>query len=252
MGRRKFFEPVDYNRIIREVMASFDPPYCPQEDIIKEFAKQGVYGKSYLRCKSCGKGWTSAFGWVVIDLRRQKTGKFFKQGCENCAAKTGPFFPKEIFEAMVEIALWKYEYFYYSKEPGDRKPGDGSPPELDIDDLPENEGGPHKVSLCDRCIFKRRRCWEHQIQPRVDNDGYINEDEKEKLLEKHLKHGADDNVPGLNIDHAKKQRKKRRRKRGGRKSRAKREEEQAKGTEAEQNDGNKGQNVTPSRNDNEP
>ncbi|CAH1778824.1 unnamed protein product [Owenia fusiformis] len=187
---------VNYNYIIQIVMEykEYDP-----KKIIKRCSRQGVFGEALFRCKKCRKGWKSAFGWAVIDLKRQKVAKFFKQGCLRCMPKlqynAGPFFTVIVFIGMVLKALLQYEYYIQRKQPNEPDGSDdGEEHEPNDDSTLQIDDGPHKKEWCERCVYKRGKCWIHGKQCIVD--------EREKReIESILEHDDEKYVPvGLNKD----------------------------------------------------
>ncbi|XP_071481617.1 uncharacterized protein [Diadema antillarum] len=136
-----------YSDAIREVM---DSEGVFPDDIPKRTARQGVRGYAVVHCSHCEWSWSSYRSHVVINLRKQRVVRIWKQKCKKCDTENVMTFRDIDFRPLVEKALGQEKKF--------RNPT-LSHVVNDVDDGGHRGGPPHESRLCEKCGYGKTQCW---------------------------------------------------------------------------------------------
>ncbi|XP_054750595.2 uncharacterized protein LOC129256408 [Lytechinus pictus] len=141
---------MDFSYYIRDEMESEG---IMTSEIPERTANQGVRGFAEMKCRNpgCDWSWSTHRAHVVIDLKRQKVKRIYKQKCKKCDRENEPKFPELVFRGLVLKALEQEKKF--------RNPNFGNANIDDDGDDGGRRGPPHESRLCEKCEYGRSQCW---------------------------------------------------------------------------------------------
>ena len=116
-----------------------------------------VKGFARFRC-GCGRTWTSAHSWCILDLKTQSVIHTFGQTCQSCEREAEPRFDKESMERMAFYAVQRYLVKTGKRVRLVNEPLEAAP------QAPDSRG-PHDEGRCAMCKALGRSCWKSAEPP---------------------------------------------------------------------------------------
>ena len=158
-------EMADASAIIREVMAEndVDPARVRSEDPIQPSNLDRIRrSRRYFLTKGfanfprhegfCGRTWTSAHAWCVIDLKKQRIYHRYSQECQNCEGEGKPVYDEPAIRQMAEWVCKRYLIRVGLLDDEEEPPSD--------EDAPTKSSQPHDTARCEMCRLLGGECWQ--------------------------------------------------------------------------------------------
>jgi len=104
------------------------------------------------RTSRCSRTWPSAHSWCIVDLKRQRIGRWLRQNCRACEGRSLPEYEERVLKRMAEYAVRSYLRLTGRLE---RDPlEDWS----DVSNAIESNQ-PHDEERCEMCRILGHSCW---------------------------------------------------------------------------------------------
>ena len=141
-----------------------DPEDIPGEEpnVSPEILKTIKKSCRYFHCKAfaefdvhipCFHSWKSAHVWCILDLKKRRICRKWRQKCRQCNKKCIPSFDKSSVRRMAEFAV-----DLCLKRLG-RREYEVRDPTYDLSDMEKSLTGPHDEERCEMCQELGHSCW---------------------------------------------------------------------------------------------
>lgn len=141
----------NYKWLVKEVMKSkgIDP-----KDVTNRVASFSQPFNGVFTCRNCvGKCWPSSWSWLVVNLKKQKIVRRFKQKCKDCGMEAVPFANVEQTRKVIEKVCDRYLKRIFD----DQDPGKKKSPNRDLEPIPAlslpRSAKMHRIDLCEKCGY---------------------------------------------------------------------------------------------------